>query len=160
MAKSLLNSSIEKIEYAGVGNDKAVVSFSRGKMLVQSAQIGFQRNIQKQHFINSGSAILIGRGQGTLTLTGLFGTAEDMKNLVGSPDNPCGLAQNISIEAGVLRPCKGDAGEMETGDPMKSTITCVDCICTAVSINTTLQQDGQLYQQATASFVVSDATVE
>ena len=51
MAQSLLNSTIEKIEYAGVGNDKAVVNFGKGKMLVQSAQIGFQRNIQKQHFI-------------------------------------------------------------------------------------------------------------
>ena len=176
---SLFNTNLETVEYAGIGNNKATITFSNSvfrkvdngknqiednaRMLVQSASIQFQRNISKTHFINSGAAILVGRGQGTLQLQGLFGSAADIKALCGSPDKPCSMGQTITLEAGVLRKCDRDGDNKLTGgasETLGHKLTLHDCVCTGLSIVTTVQQDGSLYQQASATFLVSDMTAE
>ena len=66
------------------GADKSAKDVNKGFM-VNSYQVSFQRTVQNQYFLNIEDAVaILGRGQGTVTLTGLVGSAEDFATLLGA----------------------------------------------------------------------------
>lgn len=155
---SLFNATTNKISYISKDNS-AVVTFSSGSgesinMLVESAQAQLQRGASLRHFLNSGPALLLGKGQGSLTLTGLFGTAEQLSALCGTASDPCSIKRNIKLSAGVLEQCDDAAKTVSTAD-----IILQDCVVQSFSINVSLQQDGTTFQQATVNFLITDASL-
>lgn len=159
---SILNSSIQTINYVGTGGDKAILNISGssagGAMLVDSVQIQAQRGTNLRYFLNGANALFVGKGTGTATITGLFGTKEQMTALLGeSSDNPCNLSRTISLSAGVLRQCTdGNAG----GSAVSANITLHGCVVQGFGITMQMQQDGQLFQQATVQMLLSDVSVD
>lgn len=158
---SILNSSLQSINYVSNGGDKAVLSVSGssdgGSMLVEQVQVAAQRGAALRYFLNGANALFLGKGSGTATITGLFGTKEQMINLLGtSSDNPCNLSRTISLSAGVLQACEG--GNM--GEATSASITLHGCIVQGFSITTSIQQDGQIFQQADVQMLLSDISID
>lgn len=158
---SILNSSLQNINYVSTGGDKAILSVSGsdagGAMLVESVQVTGQRGASLRYFLNGANALFVGKGTGTAVITGLFGTKEQMTNLLGaSSSNPCDLSRTISLSAGVLQQCEGG----EVGGGVSASITLHGCIVQGFSINTTIQQDGQIFQQANVQMLLSDISVD
>lgn len=162
---SLLNATEQNISYVSKpGGSHAVVSFSSASsanlnnidMLIDSATVSLSRGAQLKPFINAGPALLMGRGQGVVTVRGLFGTAQQMKDLLGSdPSKPCSLARNIVFKGGILESCNS-SNSVKTGDV---DLTLIDCVATNVNITISLQQGGELFQQADVAFLVTDAKI-
>lgn len=160
MATSLLNSSLRSIDYAGVRGDSAILTISdspeSGAMLLESASVNFNRGVQLRNFMNGTTAAFVGVGNGTVSLSGLFGSSEQIKNLLGTQANPCKLARTITLKAGMLTKCS------ETGENTKmgATITLHGCIVTGFSLTSQVQQDGQIYESATVQMLLTDVTVD
>lgn len=160
MAQSFFNKQVENIKYATSTDKRNVVTFSskdgESKMLIDSAQLQMQRPATVQRFLNADPALIVGRPSGTLTLSGLFGTADQIKAIIGDPKDPCKLPRTITLQAGVLSVCN-TSGTGPTAGGEKETITLYGCVCQGFSVSVQLQQqDGSVLQQGTAVFVVTD----
>lgn len=158
---SILNSSLQSINYVSSGGDKAILSINGsgadGAMLVESVGVQAQRGASLRYFLNGANALFLGKGTGVATITGLFGTKEQMVNLLGaSSSNPCSLSRTISLSAGVLQSCEG--GNLGAGT--SASITLHGCIVQGFSITTTIQQDGQVFQQANVQMLLSDISID
>jgi hypothetical protein len=175
---SLLHSNGSTIKYFSLPGSKAAVSFTpsvpndgyddaatvnNGYMLVESATLQIQRNMQERHFINDDKALMMGKGTIQLTLQGLFGTADDMGKLMGDPTKPCDMMWTIAISAGILKQCD-QAGNpsvvnTELSSDIGQTLIVSGCVANNMTIQTQVNQEGTLYQQATISFIATDAYV-
>jgi hypothetical protein len=63
--------------------------------MVNSYQIGFQRTVQNQYFLNvEGAVAILGRGQGQITLSGLVGKADALAKLLGSTEKTTGTLKD------------------------------------------------------------------
>ena len=168
---SIFNPTPDRIGYINGSDQITTVTFqdatgantasaSKTIMLVESVQLSLQRGTQKKHFLNADSAMLVGKAQGTLTLTGLFASAEAMSRILnGNGKNACTMKQTIVVNAGSLVTCTTGENGVETKSENLATgtkLTCKDCVATAFSLTNQLQQDGQLFQQATVTFIVTD----
>lgn len=168
---SIFNPTPDRIGYINSADQVTTVTFqdaaeantdkkSKTVMLVESVQLSLQRGTQKKHFLNADSAMLVGKAQGTLTLTGLFASAEAMSKILnGNGKNACTMKQTIVVNAGSLVTCTTSANGKETKSENLATgakLTCKDCVATSFSLTNQLQQDGQLFQQATVTFTVTD----
>ena len=171
MANSFFSKDIESIKYATGLNKRSVVTFSSEysvtpdssdnvTMLIHSAQLQMRRPAQVMRFLNANPALIVGRPSGTLTLQGLFGTAEQIKNICGDPSNPCMLPRTITLQAGVLTLCNSGAeGPNDVGDA-EEVVTLYGCVCQGFDLTVQLQQqDGSILQQGTATFVVTDCGI-
>lgn len=158
---SILNSSLQNINYVSTGGDKAILSVSGsgagGAMLVDSVQVAAQRGASIRYFLNGANALFLGKGNGTAVITGLFGTKEQMINLLGTDSaNPCNLSRTISLSAGVLKQCEGG----NLGEGTSASITLHGCIVQGFQITTSMQQDGQIFQQANVQMLLSDISID
>lgn len=161
MAKSLFNgSNIESIQYVADNQGAAVVTFSSQgsgdsvKMLIDSAQANFQRGVGLKRFLNSGPALMSGKGSGSLRLQGVFGTAEQLQELCGDPDNMCSLPRDLTLSAGVLTEC----GTSSSGTG-RVDLVLHGCVVTAFNVNVTMQQDGVIFQGADVTMIVTDVSI-
>jgi hypothetical protein len=103
--------------------------------------------------------MLVGKAQGTLTLTGLFASATAMSRILnGNGKNACTMKQTIIVNAGSLSSCTVNGGAETVNNDIATgaQLTCKDCVATSFSVTNQMQQDGQLYQQATVVFTVTD----
>lgn len=167
---SIFNPTTDRIGYINSADQVTTVTFqdaaeantakkSKTIMLVESVQLSLQRGTQKKHFLNADSAMLVGKAQGTLTLTGLFASAEAMSKILnGNGKNACTMKQTIVVNAGSLVTCTTANGTESKSENLATgaKLTCKDCVATAFSLTNQLQQDGQLFQQATVTFTVTD----
>ena len=157
---SILNSSLQSINYVSNGGDQAILSISGsgagGAMLVESVGVQAQRGASLRYFLNGANALFLGKGNGVAQVTGLFGTKEQMINLLGTPENPCNLSRTISLSAGVLKQCEGG----QLGDGVSASITLHGCVVNGFSITTTIQQDGQIFQQANVTMMLTDISID
>ena len=159
---SILNSSLQSINYVNTGGDQAILSISgsgaEGCMLVNSVSVQAQRGASLRYFLNGANALFLGKGTGTATITGLFGTKEQMTNLLGmSSDNPCNLSRTISLSAGVLKKCEGG----ELGEGVSANITLHGCIVQGFGITSTIQEaDGTVFQQANVQMLLTDISID
>jgi hypothetical protein len=161
MATSLLNSSLKSIEYVGVQGDSSILTISdspeSGAMLVESVSVSASRGVQLRHFLNGGTAAFVGRGNGTVTISGLFGTADQMSNLLGSSNNDiCKMSRTITLKSGLLKKCTNDGAVSTASD---ATITLHGCIVQGFTINKQLTQDGQVYETASVQMLLTDVTI-
>lgn len=160
MATSLLNSALKSIEYVGVPGDSSILTISdspdSGAMLVESVAVAASRGVQLRHFMNGSTAAFVGRGNGTVTITGLFGTADQMRNLLGSNNDICKLSRTITLKSGLLKKCTNDGAVSTSSD---TTITLHGCIVQNFNIGKQLTQDGQVYETASVQMVLTDVTI-
>lgn len=159
---SVLNSSLQSIDYVSVGGNKAVVSISDsaagGAMLVDSVGVQAGRGTSLKHFLNGSTALFVGKGQGTVTINGLFGSKEQMTSLLGSSNtDPCKLSRTISLSAGILKQCS-TSGDVSTSTD--ATLTLHGCVVQSFNIGLTMQQDGQVYQQASVQMLLTDISID
>jgi hypothetical protein len=127
-------------------------------MLIDQAAAQFARGVSLKHFLNSGPALMAGKGQGSLTLQGVFGTADQLKQLCGDPDNLCTLPRNIKLSAGVLKECKfTDASKSSPSSNVD--LILYNCVVTNFSVTITLQQDGVIFQGANVTMLVTDVGI-
>lgn len=165
MAKSYFNTDIENIKYASITNKRSVVTFSSAdatngegsdiQMLVSSATLDMQRPSSIRRFLNADPALIVGMPSGTLSLQGLFGTAEQISTILGTPGDVCKLPKTITFQAGSLTTCHTGGTGIETSTD--SSIVLYGCVCQGFNIEISVQENGVVYQQASASFVVTDA---
>jgi hypothetical protein len=157
---SILNSSIQSINYVSRGGDQAILSVSGsgagGAMLVDSVAVQAQRGANIRYFLNGANALFLGKGQGQATITGLFGTKEQMSALLGTPSNPCDMSRTISLSAGVLQQCEGG----QTSSGVNASITLHGCVVQSFSVQTTIDQGGSVFQQATVNLLLSDVSID
>lgn len=168
---SIFNSSPDSIGY--ISTSVSTVQFQNAKeankaetsksiMLVENVSLSLQRGSQRRHFLNADSAMILGKARGTLTLTGLFASAKAMSSIIngnGSKD-PCAVKQTIVIDASNLVACSSDPNVNAAGLKAGAKLTCKDCVANGFTLTNQLQQDGQLYQQATVTFEVTDVLME
>lgn len=169
MSKSLFNgSNIESIQYVADNQGQAVVTFSSQgtgdsvKMLIDSAQANFQRGVGLKRFLNSGPALMAGKGSGSLRLQGVFGTAEQLQELCGDPDNLCSLPRDLTLSAGVLTECGTNGSGANISNPLGSgrvDLVLHGCVVTSFDVNVTLQQDGIIFQGANVTMIVTDVSI-
>lgn len=162
---SFFNKNVETIKYATSTDKRNVVTFSSNgsndetTMLIDGAQLQMQRPATVQRFLNADPALIVGRPSGTLTLSGLFGTTDQIKNIIGDPKNPCKLPRTITLQAGVLQVCNNSGTGPDAGGA-KETITLFGCVCQGFQVQVQLQQqDGNVLQQGSATFTVTDCGI-
>ena len=160
MAESFFNKEIENIKYASSPDKRAVVTFSgqgtgNTSMLISGATLTMGRPATLQRFLNADAALMVGRSSGSLQLTGLFGTTDQIKNVLGTPGNPCKLPRTIKLSAGVLKTCSSGTGGSASED---ETIILYGCVCQGFEVSVAINsQDGSVVQTASATFSVVDA---
>lgn len=167
---SFFNKNVETIKYVSNPASSAVISFDsinmnspqpgapsttgssslgQVKMLVNSASMSFQRGASMMYFINDEPALTIGKGSGSVTLQGLFGSADQIKELCGDPSNPCSLRRNIKLSAGVLIDCDNNSNK-------DTAIIIYNCVVQRLDITFSIQQDGTTFQSATVVMSCTD----
>lgn len=158
MSTSLLNSKLKTINYMGSSGSSAIlkISDSTGAMLVESVAVQCSRGVSLRHFMDGSVAAFTGTGQGTVTLTGVFGTADQVKNLLATGKDICNANRVITLESGTLTACS------ESGATTKKTmpIKLHGCIVAGFSINKQMQQDGQVYETASVQMLLTDVTID
>lgn len=169
---SIINEKEQSLKYVSKNSgDSPVVSFSTYyeknengtfdsvdesiNMLMDSAELSISRGVNIKHFLNADSAMLIGKGQGSLRINGLFGSAKQLEELLGNPAKPCSLKRNISFSGGVLRECNG--AETKTQDVE---LLLKDCVAVSAAITVSQQEGGIVFQSAQVVFVVTDVATK
>ena len=128
---------------------------------VQQYQLGFQRTVQNQYFMNiKGAVAILGRGQGTLSLSGLVGKADQFLKLFGAnKDGSSGQSADgsfardfcnplvIVIKGGTQLKSCGSQGAV-SANGLGVTFICSNVIINNFSVQGQLQADGAEMQVA------------
>lgn len=138
------------------GEDKNAKDVNKGFM-VNQYQVSFQRTVQNQYFLNIEDAVaILGRGQGTVTLTGLVGSAEDFATLIGASktggtttDDFCKPLIIMISGTTQVNDCATRNATNGTGDG--TTFICSNVIINNFSVTGQTQADGAEMQVANIS---------
>ena len=148
----------------GAGGYASILTFSHPRggrvgvdraFLCQSATVNFGRSVQKMFFINvNGVAYTLGRGSGTLSLTGLLGDSEDFGELFGSDvTDPCNGLFTVQLDAFGMQPCNEDRPK---GKLYMTGVVPQSFAITAQTVDGT----GALWYTANASFELANLAIE
>ena len=135
----------------GDSTSGADVKYVDTALLCNSAQVEFAREVQQSYFLNvNGIGYILGRGTGTLSLSGMLGNAEDFAKLFGNETkNPCDGIYTVKLDAFGMMPCNST-------DSNARCIIMNGVIPRGFSISTQIQeQTGAMYYTANASFLIS-----
>lgn len=160
MATNLLTNYTGSASYVSVPGESTVsvqVGSSDTQMLVEAVTVSIDRPVSNRFFLNSGRAALVGKGSCTVQIQGLFAKAEDIAAVFGTPSNPCAMEQTIKVNVSNLATCSNE--KKSSGSP-STLMTIKGCIAQRLVIETSLSQDGALFQRATVTAVGHSAEVE
>ena len=124
--------------------------------LCNSITIRFARSVSQMYFLNvSGTSYQIGRGTGSMTISGLLGSAEDFGKMFGANyTDPCKNIFTAKLDAFGMMPC--DATQDNPG-----VIILNGVIPTTVEITASVQNEtGALFYSAGATFLIAGLGVD
>ena len=143
--------AILRFSAASTGGKQATIDEG---FLCQTAAVNFTRNASKAFFLNvKGLAYIIGRGTGTLNLTGMLGNAESFSRLFGeNVTNPCNGLFTVELDAFGLKPCDSNRPE--------GTLILTGVMPTTIAITASIREDnGALWYTANANFEVANLAI-
>lgn len=120
--------------------------------LADTFSLQYQRPASLKYFLNGAAVYEIGYGSGTLTLQGLLGTATQTAELLSSDIDGCTTLW-ITLEGAFLTTCAGS-------DATNTKIIAKKAVPTALSVQSSIQQNGLKMQTSSVQFTFTGLETE
>lgn len=152
--------------FGGDDNDDTIVFSSVGAddmdgFIIEGYTLSWQRGLQYRRAYNKkGNIVVVGKGTGSLSLTGLVGPADEFERLVESTSGKdvCKNA-NCTISAGGGYSSCDSSGNTSTSSK-NITITAKSIILQGLSISGQMQEGAVTLTQANMTFKVGGVAIE
>ena len=140
-------------------NEKDLTNISGDMFLCDSYTINWGRPVNIKHFLNTPKpAAIVGYGNGTLTVSGLFGSLAGFQKLTGTDGNEdlCNpLAALIRGASGMIQ-CLDDKDKITSAEKVNDSIAwqCYNLIVQNINVTGQVQENGNLFQQGNVVFQI------
>lgn len=125
--------------------------------LVETVNISFGRPVSRKYFLNTNNTLYInGFGSGSLGLSGLFGDADNFKAIFGAQKSVTCKTFTATVRVLSLDTCDSNTETFKT----LNSFTLEGIIPIGVSIGSSADQSGALYQNGSANFEFTSLKVD